>query len=209
MVLLCGLCWGRSLLLGPASPLPTPCHIQASSWRLLTGKVLVTISPNWRDFLSTRSKEAPITIIPSCMTLLSFVAFNLICHRVTAVCLGSVCSTRLQPVQGARGFSLQPRLQVLAPSLAPTQGSPKAGVCLSFQPGTLHPCPEQGLHCPSFFPPGSELEHAAQVGWRQLGLCSQFRPCSLLQPTEPMLSSQTHGIRNLQGNPCQFPELTA
>ena len=163
--------------------------------QLLTGRSW-SQSPYLRDFLNTQPKEAPIANILSCMMLLSFAAFNPVCHyvrasqvalvvknpsanagdikdvgsipgsgrspggghgnplqcsclenpidrgacwatvhgitknqtrlkrlsrharrHVTAVSLGSVCSTRLQPTLGDCGFRLLPRLQGLVRSL--------------------------------------------------------------------------------------------
>ena len=51
--------------------------------QLLTGRSW-SQSPYLRDFLNTQPKEAPIANILSCMMLLSFAAFNPVCHYVRA-----------------------------------------------------------------------------------------------------------------------------
>ena len=62
---------------------PPPTTPTLALGRLLKGRSWSQY-PYLRDFLNTQPKEAPIANILSCMMLLSFAAFNPVCHYVRA-----------------------------------------------------------------------------------------------------------------------------
>lgn len=80
---------------GVPTPHPMPAPTFPLTWLLLIWKVLATISPTWRDF--PECKEVPTAKIFSWMMPFYFVAPNLVCCYIIAVCLWSVSSIRLKP----------------------------------------------------------------------------------------------------------------